>query len=120
MPLFFGMGRPVEATADIVALTGIASYLAYIWAQVDPVAGYLLVPYVAWLGYATYLSVSRAFVFSVLSLGASGANMCTIGWVRLPEQLGLQGQGETVLDSPYPTLQALAALFMVPTWWLNF
>lgn len=57
MPLFFGMGRPVEATADIVALTGVTGYLAYIWGQVDPVAGYLLVPYVVWLSFATYLSV---------------------------------------------------------------
>ncbi|KAL9082837.1 MAG: hypothetical protein Q9165_008765 [Trypethelium subeluteriae] len=29
MPLFFGFKRPIEATADIVALTGITGYLAY-------------------------------------------------------------------------------------------
>lgn len=29
MPLFFRLKRPIEATADIVALTGITGYLAY-------------------------------------------------------------------------------------------
>jgi translocator protein len=56
MPLFFGLRRPVEATVDIVALLGINGYLAYLWGSVDRVAGLLLVPYVAWLGFATYLS----------------------------------------------------------------
>ena len=58
MPLFFGLGRPIAATADIVALTGVTSYLAYAWGQVDPVCGYLLAPYLGWLSFATYLSVS--------------------------------------------------------------
>jgi benzodiazapine receptor len=58
MPLFFGLGKPIAATADIVALTGVTSYLAYVWGQVDPVCGYLLAPYLAWLSFATYLSVS--------------------------------------------------------------
>ncbi|EON62081.1 hypothetical protein W97_01300 [Coniosporium apollinis CBS 100218] len=57
MPLFFRLGRPVEASVDIVALTGITAYLAYIWGQVDEVAGWLLVPYIGWLSFATYLSV---------------------------------------------------------------
>lgn len=57
MPLFFYMKRPVEATADIVALTGTVGYLTYIWNNVDPVASYCLMPYVAWLGFATYLTV---------------------------------------------------------------
>ncbi|KAF2751018.1 hypothetical protein M011DRAFT_464810 [Sporormia fimetaria CBS 119925] len=56
MPLFFGLRRPIEATADIVALTGITGYLAYIWGQVDPTCGWLLAPYLAWLSFATYLS----------------------------------------------------------------
>jgi benzodiazapine receptor len=58
MPLFFGYGKPAAATADIVALTGTVGYLAYIWGQVDPVCGWLLAPYLAWLSFATYLSVS--------------------------------------------------------------
>jgi len=57
MPLFFGLGRPIEASVDIVALTGVTGYLAYIWGQVDPVCGWLLAPYLGWLGFATYLSI---------------------------------------------------------------
>jgi benzodiazapine receptor len=56
--LYFSMGRPITATADILALGGTVSYLAYIWGQVDPVCGWLLAPYLAWLSFATYLCVS--------------------------------------------------------------
>jgi benzodiazapine receptor len=59
MPLFFGYGKPAAATADIVTLTGTVGYLAYVWGQVDPVCGWLLAPYLAWLSFATYLSVSN-------------------------------------------------------------
>ncbi|KAA6409573.1 MAG: translocator like [Lasallia pustulata] len=62
MPLFFGLKRPVEATADIVLLTGITGYLTYIWGQVDVVAGWALVPYLAWLGFATYLSAGVGYL----------------------------------------------------------
>lgn len=58
MPLFFKYKRPVAAAVDIVALTGVATYLTYIWGQVDEVAAYALVPYLGWLGFATYLCVS--------------------------------------------------------------
>lgn len=57
MPLFFGAGRVVEGTADILALTGTVSYLAYTWSQIDKVSTYCLIPYIAWLSYASYLSV---------------------------------------------------------------
>ena len=53
MPLFFGLGRPIEATVDIVTLTGVAGYLAYTWGQVDPIAGWVLAPYLGWLSFAT-------------------------------------------------------------------
>jgi benzodiazapine receptor len=59
MPLFFGYGRPIAATADIVALTGVTGYMAYVWSKVDPMCGYLLVPYLFWLSFATYLTVSE-------------------------------------------------------------
>ncbi|KAF2151353.1 hypothetical protein K461DRAFT_295414 [Myriangium duriaei CBS 260.36] len=62
MPLFFRFKRPIEATIDIVALTGITGYLTYVWGQVDEVAGWLLVPYVAWLGFATYLSAGTGYL----------------------------------------------------------
>ncbi|KAF2859107.1 TspO/MBR-related protein [Piedraia hortae CBS 480.64] len=62
MPLFFGLGRPIEATADIVALVGLNGYLSYIWGQVDEVAGWCLAPYVGWLTYATYLSAGCGYL----------------------------------------------------------
>ena len=57
MPLFFGAKRPIEATVDIVALTGVTGYLTYIWSGVDTVAAWGMVPYLGWVGFATYLSV---------------------------------------------------------------
>jgi len=62
MPLFFKYMRPVAATVDIIALTGVTSYLTYLWSQVDEFAGYFLVPYIGWLGFATYLCVSIPLV----------------------------------------------------------
>ena len=62
MPLFFGMGRPILASVDILALTGTTGYLAYIWGQVDPVCGWLLAPYLAWLSFATYLCTGCGYL----------------------------------------------------------
>ncbi|KAI9759175.1 MAG: hypothetical protein M4579_002548 [Chaenotheca gracillima] len=62
MPLFFGYGRPIEATADIVALTGTVGYLTYIWSQVDTVAAWGIVPYLGWLGFASYLSAGVGYL----------------------------------------------------------
>ncbi|KAI9657590.1 MAG: hypothetical protein M1821_002766 [Bathelium mastoideum] len=62
MPLFFVLKRPIEATVDIVTLTGITGYLAYIWSQVDEVAGWALAPYLGWLGFATYLSAGVGYL----------------------------------------------------------
>ena len=60
MPLFFGLRRPIEATVDIVVLTGVTGYLTYIWSQVDSVAAWCMVPYLGWLSFATYLSVGSS------------------------------------------------------------
>lgn len=62
MPLFFLAKRPIEATVDIVALTGVTAYLTYIWGQVDSRAGWALVPYLGWLGFATYLSAGVGYL----------------------------------------------------------
>lgn len=62
MPLFFRFKRPIEATVDIVALTGTVGYLAYIWGEVDEVSGWLLAPYLGWLGFATYLTVGAGYL----------------------------------------------------------
>ncbi|EKG09235.1 TspO/MBR-related protein [Macrophomina phaseolina MS6] len=61
-PIFFGLRRPVEAVADIVALTGTVGYLAYTWNQVDQVSAWLLAPYLAWLSFATYLSAGFGYL----------------------------------------------------------
>lgn len=87
MPLFFGIRRPIEAAVDIVALTGTTAYLAYIWSGVDEVSSWCLAPYLGWLGFATYLTVSQAAGNSL-----AVADECAV-WMWLPEQLGLFGQG---------------------------
>ncbi|KIW21299.1 hypothetical protein PV08_01879 [Exophiala spinifera] len=56
MPLFFGLGRPIEGMLDVVTLTGTVGYLTYVWSKVDKTAAYLMAPYLAWLGFATYLT----------------------------------------------------------------
>lgn len=63
MPLFFGWNRPILATADVLALVGVNGYLAWLWGtKVDATAGWLLVPYVAWLSFATYLSAGTGYL----------------------------------------------------------
>jgi benzodiazapine receptor len=63
MPLFYGLNRPILATADAALLLGINSYLAWLWGtKVDSVSGWLLAPYVAWLGFATYLSAGTGYL----------------------------------------------------------
>ncbi|KAL8643160.1 MAG: hypothetical protein Q9228_000222 [Teloschistes exilis] len=62
MPLFFRLKRPIEATVDIVALTGVTGYLTYIWSQVDTVAAWSLAPYLGWLSFATYLSAGTGYL----------------------------------------------------------
>lgn len=62
MPLFFGAKRPIEASVDIVALTGTVGYLAYIWGQVDERAAWALAPYLVWLSFANYLCLGAGYL----------------------------------------------------------
>ncbi len=63
MPLFYGLNRPILATLDAFALLGINGYLAWLWGtKVDRVSGWLMAPYVAWLGFATYLSYGTGYL----------------------------------------------------------
>ncbi|KKY14100.1 putative translocator protein [Phaeomoniella chlamydospora] len=62
MPLFFGAKRPVEASVDIIALSGTVAYLAYTWSKVDKVATWCLAPYLGWLGFATYLCIGTGYL----------------------------------------------------------
>lgn len=61
-PLFFGLKKPVAATADILALVAANAYLTYLWSSVDAVSAYCMVPYLGWLGFATYLCVGVSHV----------------------------------------------------------
>jgi len=56
--LFFGMQAPGWALVDIVALwLGIVATVVFFW-RVVPAAGLLLLPYLAWVGFATVLNAS--------------------------------------------------------------
>jgi tryptophan-rich sensory protein len=55
-PLFFGARRPVTALADIVALDAVAGEYMRAADKVDRTAALAVVPYLTWLGYATYLN----------------------------------------------------------------
>jgi translocator protein len=62
MPLFFGIKRPIEATADIVTLIGVNGYLTYLWNSIDSTAALLQIPYMGWLGFATYLCAGAGYL----------------------------------------------------------
>ncbi|MCJ1481859.1 hypothetical protein MMC06_002018 [Schaereria dolodes] len=62
MPLFFKYKRPVEATVDIAALTGVVGYLIYVWGRIDTISGWALAPYLGWLSFATYLSAGVGYL----------------------------------------------------------
>lgn len=62
MPLFFRFKQPIAATVDIVTLTGLTGWLIYVWGQVDERAGWLLTPYLGWLGFATYLTIGVGYL----------------------------------------------------------
>lgn len=55
-PLFFGARRPVAALVDIVALDATASAYVASALDVDRTAALAFAPYLAWLGFATYLN----------------------------------------------------------------
>lgn len=54
-PLFFRYKKPILASIDIVALTGVTAYLTSVWAKIDERAAWTLAPYLAWLTFANYL-----------------------------------------------------------------
>ncbi|KAG2415241.1 hypothetical protein HFD88_006432 [Aspergillus terreus] len=62
MPLFFGMRKPRWALADILLLGVKVDTLMGMWWQTDRTAFWLLAPYAAWLGYATYLNAAIGVV----------------------------------------------------------
>lgn len=62
MPLFFGLRRPALAFANVVSLVGLNGYLTYRYFGIDSVAGWCMVPYLAWLGFATYLNAGVGYL----------------------------------------------------------
>ena len=61
-PLFFWIRSPWAAIVDVVALAGAVVYLAGVWFEVDFLAGALLLPYLSWLAFATYVTVETCKV----------------------------------------------------------
>jgi benzodiazapine receptor len=55
--LFFGLHRPDLAFIDIVALWVLILASAVLFRRIRPVAGALLLPYLAWVGFASYLNL---------------------------------------------------------------
>ncbi|KAF9901345.1 hypothetical protein BX616_002286 [Lobosporangium transversale] len=55
-PIRFGMNKLGAALVTITGATVSSVAMAYYYFKVDKHAGYLTIPYVAWLGYATALS----------------------------------------------------------------
>jgi translocator protein len=54
--LFFGLQRPGLALVEIVALLLLVAVTAASFYRVLPLAGALLTPYAAWVGFAAYLN----------------------------------------------------------------
>jgi translocator protein len=55
-PLFFGKRNPRAALLDIGLLGGLVGSMTWLFGLVDEVAGAVCVPYVCWVGFATYLN----------------------------------------------------------------
>jgi benzodiazapine receptor len=72
-PLYFGLGKPIPATVDILALGGTLACLINIWGQVDSTCGWLLAPYLGWVSFATYLCV-RTASFNLLGTWLANTN----------------------------------------------
>lgn len=55
---FFGLHSPTLALAIIAVLWVLIAYLLVQFYRMDRLAGYLFVPYLLWVSFATYLNVS--------------------------------------------------------------
>ena len=56
--LFFGLERPGLALIDVAALWGLILATLIVFARADGWAGLLLVPYLAWVTFASYLNLA--------------------------------------------------------------
>ncbi len=55
--IFFGLASPGWALIVIAVLIAMVIWLIKLFYQISPVAAYLLIPYLLWLGWASYLNV---------------------------------------------------------------
>jgi tryptophan-rich sensory protein len=55
-PIFFGMNRPREAFVVIVAMLALSIATAFVFRTLSRPAAWLMLPYLAWLGFASYLN----------------------------------------------------------------
>ncbi|KAI5809775.1 TspO/MBR family-domain-containing protein [Peziza echinospora] len=61
-PLFFALNRPGIALVDILLLGTTVAATTMAYSEVDSVATYLMVPYLAWVGFATYLNAGTGYL----------------------------------------------------------
>lgn len=57
-PIFFGKQNILGGLVDLIALTATYSLCGLLFYRVNNVAGYLFIPYVAWLSFASVLNYS--------------------------------------------------------------
>lgn len=62
MPPLFGLGRPASALGDTALLMGNVTLLLANWWKFGRTAFWLITPYCARLGYATYLNVGVGYL----------------------------------------------------------
>lgn len=56
--LFFGMKNPMLAGVEIIILWLMIYETYFIFSKVNKISGYLLIPYLLWVGFATVLNAS--------------------------------------------------------------
>lgn len=56
--LFFGLERPDLAAVEIIFLLGVIIVLTATFFRINRLAGWLLVPYVAWVSFASILNIA--------------------------------------------------------------
>jgi benzodiazapine receptor len=56
--VFFGLQSPLGAALVIIVLLALIACTAVLFYRIDAKAGYLFIPYIAWVLFATYLNIS--------------------------------------------------------------
>ena len=56
--LFFGMNKPLFSFIEILFLLAFIFATGFYFFKVDKIAGYLLIPYFLWVGFASFLNYS--------------------------------------------------------------